>query len=60
MSAISAKVTAIEKRGVQYQAVVEIVPKFVRSALVGIGSVHVWTYDNLDEPNVHLQLAKHI
>jgi hypothetical protein len=28
MSAISAKVTAIEKRGVQYQAVVEIVPKY--------------------------------
>ena len=28
MSAISAKVTVIEKRGVQYQAVVEIVPKY--------------------------------
>ena len=28
MSPISAKVTAIEKRGLQYQVVVEIVPKY--------------------------------
>jgi hypothetical protein len=28
MSPIPAKVTAIEKRGLQYQVVVEIVPKF--------------------------------
>jgi len=28
MSPIPAKVTAIEKRGVQYQVVVEIVPKY--------------------------------
>ena len=28
MSPIHAKVTAIEKRGVQYQVVVEIVPKY--------------------------------
>ena len=28
MSLIPAKVTAIEKRGVQYQVVVEIVPKY--------------------------------
>ena len=28
MSPISAKVTAIEKRGLQYQVIVEIIPKY--------------------------------
>jgi hypothetical protein len=51
MSPIHAKVTAIEKRGVQYQVVVEIVPKYR-------GSFNTLVLERLSRTAVLLRMAR--